>query len=150
MKTLQFSTIINAERETVWNAMIASDTYKLWTSVFTEGSYFEGSWGEGERIRFLSPDGSGITSVIAENRLHEFISIKHLGSIKNGIDDVESEEVRRWAPAFENYYFSTVGGATEVKVSMDVEPEFEHFMVNVWPKAFEMLKTICESQARPK
>lgn len=97
MRTLHFSTMIDADREAVWTAMIAPESCKAWTSVFTEGSYFVRSWAQGERIRFLSPDGNGMTSVIADNRPHEFISIKHLGSVKNGIEDDDSEEARKEA-----------------------------------------------------
>lgn len=102
MKTLHFTTLIHASREAVWNVMFAPETYKIWTAEFSEGSYFEGSWAKGERIRFLSPDGCGMTSVIAENRPHEFLSIRHLGIIKDGVEDTESEEARSWAPAYEN------------------------------------------------
>ncbi len=100
-----------------------------------------------ERIRFLSPDGCGMTSVIAENRPHEFLSIRHLGIIKDGVEDTESEEARSWAPAYENYSFSASGTATELAVDMDVTPEFEEYMVKTWPKALAKLKAISESGA---
>jgi hypothetical protein len=87
MKKLHFSIIIQANRETVWDAMLAPDTYRLWTAEFAVGSYFESSWATGERIRFLVPGGSGMTSVIVENRPHEFLSTKHLGYIANGVED---------------------------------------------------------------
>lgn len=61
----------------------APETFKAWTAEFAEGSYFEGSWNAGRKIRFLVPDGSGMTSTIAESRPHEFISIKHLGIVAN-------------------------------------------------------------------
>ncbi len=151
MKTLHFAAIINAKREAVWNTMLSPETYKIWTAEFTEGSYFEGSWAKGERIRFLAPDGSGMTSVIAENRPHEYISIKHLGYIKDGVEDTESEAVRSWAPSLENYSFSDAGSSTELKVDMEVTAEFEEYMVRIWPKALSKLKAICESRsAGPK
>jgi uncharacterized protein YndB with AHSA1/START domain len=34
MKTLQFSTDIRASRETVWETMLAHDSYRLWTPEF--------------------------------------------------------------------------------------------------------------------
>ena len=151
MKTLHFATIIHAKREAVWEAMLAPETYELWTAEFTEGSYFEGSWAKGERIRFLAPNGSGMTSVIAESRHYEFLSIKHLGYIKDGVEDTESEAVRSWAPSFENYSFSDAGLSTELKVDMDVMEEFEEYMAKIWPKALSKLKVICESRsAGPK
>ncbi|HEX4952030.1 MAG TPA: SRPBCC domain-containing protein [Thermoanaerobaculia bacterium] len=145
MKTLHFAITIDAPRAAVWKTMIAPETYRLWTAEFAEGSYFEGSWAEGERIRFLSPDGGGITSVIAESRLHELISIKHLGVIANGVEDTESEEVRAWAPSFETYRFADVGSSTEVQVEMDVVPEYDDYMAQTWPKALARLKALCEA-----
>lgn len=145
MKTLHFNTVIDATPETVWNTMLGPDTYKAWTSVFAEGSYYEGAWATGERIRFLGPDGDGMTSMIAESRPYEFLSIKHLGFIRNGVEDTESEEARGWAPAFENYRFSSAGSATELQVAMDVAPEYEGYMADTWPRALARLKELCES-----
>src|SRR5512139_171887 len=99
MKTLHFSTVINAPREQVWDDMLGAETFGAWTAEFAEGSYFEGGWDEGQKIRFLVPDGRGMTSMIVENRPYEFISIKHLGIIKDGTDDTESDAARNWAPA---------------------------------------------------
>ena len=145
MKKLLFTVMIKAPRAQVWDALLGHETYKAWTASFCEGSYFDGSWDTGKQIRFLAPNGSGMTSVIAENRTHEYISIKHLGYIKGGIDDTESELVRSWAPAFENYAFVDGAGATEVKVDVDVTPEFEQFSLDAFPKALAKLKAICES-----
>jgi hypothetical protein len=73
-----------------------------------------------------------MTSMIAENRPYEFISIKHLGIIEDGIDDTESDAARSWTPAYENYTFSDVGTSTEVKVDVDATPEFEAYMEDAW------------------
>jgi uncharacterized protein YndB with AHSA1/START domain len=147
MKTLHFTTLIQAPRQVVWNTMLERQTYEIWTTEFTEGSTFEGSWNQGERIRFLAPGGSGITSVIEENRPLEFISIKHLGEIKNGVEDTDSAQVRSWAPSYEKYTFSDAGGVTQITVAVDVIPEFEDYMVTTWPKAFAKLKALCESRS---
>jgi uncharacterized protein YndB with AHSA1/START domain len=145
MKSLQFSVRINAYPKIVWDAMIAPDTYKVWTSEFCDGSYFEGSWSKGERIRFLGPGGDGgMVAVIEESRPYEFLSIKHLGEIKDGIEDTESEAVRAWAPAFENYTFSGDGASTELKIDIQVAPQWEEYMQKTWPKALAKLKDICE------
>ncbi len=146
MKTLTFDTVIHASRRAVWDAMLTPSTYKTWTSVFMEGSYYEGSWEKGERIRFLGPGGDeGMLAVIAENRPHEFLSIKHIGQIRNGVEDTESEEARQWAPSFENYYLKEAGTSTELTVTVDIPPEFEGFMEESWPVALAKLKAICEA-----
>ena len=125
MTTLHFAIVIRAPRGTVWDVMLAPATYTEWTAEFMEGSYFEGSWEQGSRIRFLAPDGNGMVAVIAENRPHQFLSIKQLGYVKDGIEDTESEMVTSWAPAFENYTLRDADGATELAVDLDVTPEFE-------------------------
>jgi hypothetical protein len=147
MKTLHYSTVIDAPRKRVWDVMLGPETFKAWTTEFAEGSYFEGSWDEGRNIRFLIPDGSGMVSMIAQNRPYAFISIKHLGIIKNSIDDTESEAARSWAPAYENYTFSDVGTSTELKVDVDAAPDFEAYMEDTWPKALAKLKALCEEGA---
>ena len=146
MKTLHFSQLIAAPRTVVWQTMLGEDGYKAWTSVFAEGSYYEGGWNTGDRIRFLAPNGSGITSVIAESRPPEYVSIKHLGEVADGVEDTTSERVRAWAPSFENYTLLDVDGNTEVKVDLDVNAEYEQYMVDTWPKALAELKRLCEAR----
>ena len=77
MKTVRHSITIRAPREAVWDAMLGPETYRAWTAPFCEGSYYEGSWNTGDRIRFLGPGGAGgMTSVIAESRAHSASSRK--------------------------------------------------------------------------
>ncbi len=145
MKKLVFTTFIDAPRETVWDRMLAPATYERWTAAFAEGSRFEGSWAEGARIRFLGPDGSGgMVSMIEANRRPAFLSILHLGIVKDGVEDTTSEAVKGWAGAHENYTFSEKGTGTELKIELDVTPDFEDFMNETWPKALGRLKEICE------
>jgi hypothetical protein len=144
-KTLHFATLIDAPRRVVWDTMLGSETYRKWTSAFTEGSYFEGSWDAGRRIHFLAPDGTGLVSEVAENRPYERVSVKHLGELKDGVEDTSSPQVRAWAPSFETYTFAEKNGSTEVQVDLDVAPEWEKDMAAMWPKALAQLKTLCES-----
>jgi hypothetical protein len=144
MNTLHFSIRINAPKEKVWRVMLEHETYSRWTAAFAEGSYYDGSWGEGEAIRFLTPGGAGMSAVIAENRLLEFISIQHLGMIKGGIEDIKSPGNTPWAPVFENYRFSEKNSSTELIIDVDVMTEWEDFMAKSWPAALQSLKEICE------
>ncbi|MBI4774737.1 MAG: SRPBCC domain-containing protein [Deltaproteobacteria bacterium] len=146
MNRLHFSIIIHSRKEKVWKAMLDPETFTLWTEAFAKGSYFEGSWNKGEKIRFLTPEGEGMSSIIAENKPFEFISIKHLGIIKDGVEDTQTPESKAWAPAFENYTFEERDGATELKVDVDAAPEFEEYMNRAWPKALARLKEICEGR----
>ena len=145
MKKLHFAISIQSPKEHVWKKMLAPDTYRQWTEAFGQGSYYEGSWDKGAKIKFLSPGGEGMTAVIAENRKFEFVSIRHLGLVKDGVEDTESPEAKAWAPAYENYTFTEKGGVTEVRVDLDSNEEFEKMFEDLWPKALSLLKQICES-----
>lgn len=84
---------------------------------------------------------------IAEHRPNEFISIRHLGSISNGVEDTESEAVRAWAPAYENYTFFATPGGTRLVVIQDVTEDFEQYLASAWPKALQQLKVLCEASS---
>ena len=144
MNTQHFDIHIQAPRERVWATMLQSPTYEQWTSVFCEGSRFEGSWNAGERIRFLGPNGQGMVSEIAEHRPAEFVSIRHLGFIENGREDTTSDAVRAWAPCFENYTFTDEGGGTRLRVDLDAFGGYEDMMARLWPPALDQLKRLCE------
>ena len=146
VKRIQFTATIHAPVATVWRLMIGRESYKRWTSAFVEGSYFEGSWEQGAKIRFLSPSGDGMVSEIAENRKHEFISIRHLGFIVKGVEDTTSESIRAWAPAYENYTFIGVPQGTKLVIDQDVTADFEQCMHESWPKALAILKQLSEAE----
>lgn len=148
MNTVSLTTVIDAPRARVWDTMLGPDTYKLWTTPFTEGSYYEGTMEKGNRIHFLSPEGEGMVSEVAELTPQEFISFKHLGFVRNGVVDTESELARAMTPAFENYTFKDVGQGTEVFVEVEIGAEYEEMMRELWPQALALLKNICESPAR--
>ena len=149
MEKLRQSIFINAPRERVWDVMLADDTYRQWTTAFHPGSYYKGDWSEGSKILFLGPgpDGAGeggMVSRIRENRLHEFISIEHLGIVQNGVEDTESEEARKWAPAYENYTFAEKNGGTELSVEMDMESNAKETFERMWTEALSRLKELAE------
>ena len=144
VKTLEFEITVTAPRVSVWNTMLQPETYKAWAAAFSEGSYYTGSWNQGAQIRFLSPSGDGMTSVIAENRQYQFVSIRHLGVIEHGAEDTTSEKVRAWAPAHENYRFSDAAGGCLFTVAADTTPEYAPYMLEAFPKALGLLKKLCE------
>jgi len=143
--TLELRTEIAAPVEVVWETVLGPETYTLWTAPFTEGSYFEGSWEEGERIRFLAPGGSGMVAEIAVSRPHEVLSIRHLGYVQDGVEDTTSAEVRSWAPAYETYRFAEVAGGTVLTVEHEVPVDSEAFLRPIWLEALATLKSLCEA-----
>lgn len=149
MKTLKFEIEINAPREKVWDAIVNVEKYKRWCDEFHEGSYFEGGWNEGDSIRFLCDDEegnkSGMLSEIAKSTHPEYISIKHIGQIVKGKEDRDSDEVKKWVPAYENYTLEKLDdGKTKFSVSMDAPDEYAGMFDDMWKRALVKLKSVSE------
>lgn len=148
MEKLKFSTVINSSKEKVWNTMLDDETYRLWTEAFMPGSYYEGDWNKGSKILFLAHgengEVGGMVSRIKENKKYEFISIEHLGIVKDGIEDTTSDAVKGWAGALENYTFKEKDGKTEVLVDLDSNEEYAEMFNGMWPKALQKLKELAE------
>ncbi len=145
---LHFETLINSPVERVYETMLKEDTYKTWTSVFNAGSRYEGSWEKGSKIVFIGTDSNGETggmvSRIKENLRNRFVSIEHLGIIKNGIEILSGSEVDGWKGALENYSFKSAGDKTMLAIDIDSKEEFKSYFSETWPKALDKLKSICE------
>jgi hypothetical protein len=149
MDKLKFSIVINASKEKVWNTMLEDKTYRIWTEEFMPGSHYIGNWNQGSKILFLGPsnDGkiAGMVSRIKENKLHNYVSIEHLGEVYDGVEDTTSDRVKIWAGALENYTFIDKNSKTELVVDMDINEEFKEMFEGMWPKALQKLKSICEA-----
>jgi uncharacterized protein YndB with AHSA1/START domain len=145
METIHFSIHIQAPREKVWDIMLGKDTYSEWTKAFEPGSNYEGDWSEGSAIQFVGAGSqSGMASTIKENRKPEFMSIEHLGIVKDGVIDTTSDEAKKWAGSHENYTFTEVDGVTELSVSIDTMPEYKAMFEQSWPEALNLLKALAE------
>ena len=145
MEKMNFDIVINATPEKVWNVLWADDTYRKWTAAFQEGSYAETDWKQGSKILFLDGKGSGMVSRVAVNRPNEYMSIEHLGEVREGKEDTTSERVKAWAGSHENYTLKKVNGKTELAIDMDITPEFKDMFEKIWPVALENVKKLSEN-----
>lgn len=154
MDTLHFTIDIKAPKQHVWDVMLGDETYRQWTTFFSPGSYYEGSWDQGSTIRFLGPAENGekpggMVSKIAKNRPYEFISIEHQGLVGNGVDDTTSEWAQAWSGATENYTFSETDGVTTLDIDLAskagaVPEEMKQELAGMWPSALAKLKELAE------
>lgn len=144
MEKYQFTTSINASPEKVWDILWNDTTYPQWTSVFSEGSSAETDWKEGSKVLFLDGKGQGMVSMIATKKLNEFMSFKHLGVVKNGVEDLDSEQTKEWSGALENYSLRTDNGKTELTVDLDMAEQYKDYFLNTFPKALERVKELAE------
>lgn len=146
MKKLEFKTVIDASPEKIWEVLLGKDTYPIWTAVFAEGSNVKTDWKKGSKAIFLDGKGNGMVSEIAENIPGKFLSIRHLGDVINGKEDLESEKVKEWAGAYENYTLTEVDGQTEWSISLDIVEDYEDYMMDTWPQALKKVKELAENK----
>ncbi len=149
MERIQFKSFINAPREKVWNIMLDDATYREWTKVFNPdgpASFFEGDWSLGSAMKFIGSGEngslSGMYSVVKENKPYDFLSIRHIGEIKEGKE--VPWETPEGVEALENYTFTEKDGGTELVVDLDTLTEYKEMFQDMCPKALEKLKEICE------
>ncbi|RZL32884.1 MAG: SRPBCC domain-containing protein, partial [Pedobacter sp.] len=145
-----FNIEINATREKVWDVLFGEKTYPLWTTAFSEGSNVKTDWQKGSKALFIDGNNRGMVSRIADNVTNEFMSIEHLGMYDNGVEDYESEEVKRWAGAKENYTLTDENGKTNLHIYMEMdESEANKQMIEMfngmWPKALAKVKELAEA-----
>ncbi|MCE3227724.1 MAG: hypothetical protein K0S32_2275 [Bacteroidetes bacterium] len=139
MEKLNFSVEINAPKEKVWKTLWEDATYREWTSVFTPGSYAKSDWNEGSKILFLSPEGSGMHSIIEKKIPNTQMSFLHKGEIKDGVE-VDAD----WGDAREQYFLDEKNGKTTLRVELDIVEEFKKHFNEVFPKALDLVKQISE------
>lgn len=147
---MDFKIEINAPREKVWDVLFGEETYPIWTKAFSENSNVETDWKKGSKALFHDGNGKGMVSRIAENVPNEFLSIEHLGMYDNGVEDYESEHVKSWAGAKENYTLTDLDGQTSLLIYMEMdESEANKQMIEMfakmWPNALDKVKELSES-----
>ena len=95
MNRLEFSIIINADHTSIWKALWEDHSNREWASIFFKGSYMlVPKWEAGSHVHFLTPDQSGIFSRIEKYIPNKLIQFKHLGSVKDGIEQAMDEETK--------------------------------------------------------
>jgi len=144
MEKLQFRVSIDAPREKVWEVLWNDVSYSDWTSGFGEGSRVKTDWKKGSKVLFLGATDEGMLSMIEDNIPNEFMSFKHLGMIKDGVEDVTSDKVKEWNGALENYTLKNVNGKTELTVDMDITSAHKDHFQEIFPKALNRVKELAE------
>ncbi len=144
MEKIRFTTIINAPREKVWSVLWTDETYRAWTSAFSEGSCTVTDWKKGSKVLFMDGKGSGMVSRIDDLVPNEFMSFQHLGEVRDGVEDTTSERVLQWAGGRENYTLNAVGNTTELITELDMVAEFKDYFMNTFPLALQKVKELSE------
>ncbi|MGS2764222.1 hypothetical protein [Sinomicrobium sp. M5D2P9] len=143
----KFQITIDASREKVWDVLWDEDTYPVWTAPFSESSQVKtDQWEEGSKVLFIDGNsGEGMVSTIAKNIPGEFMSFRHIGIYKNGVEDTESAKAKEWSGE-ENYTLKTIDGKTELVVEMNIDEQHKSMFASLWPKALGKVKELAEEK----
>lgn len=147
-EALHFEIEIQAPVAHVFEKMLADESYRIWTAPFSPGSFYEGTWEKGSKIYFLMMDEngekSGMVSQILDHIPQRYISIEHLGMIDKGKEITSGPEVEAFQGVTENYSFYPKNDGTLLLVDIESVGEYKDHFNEMWPKALEKLKEICE------
>lgn len=141
MHKIQFSIEINAPREKVWNTLWDEDSFRDWTSVFSdgsEGSHIKSDWKEGSRFEFFESD-TGSYGFIGRLVPNEFISFRHQGEIYDGEEHPFDDRDR-----LEQYILTEEDGITTLVLEQHIPSEFKELFEEATPKAFRRIKELAE------
>jgi hypothetical protein len=141
---LHFSIDINADPAKIWDALWNESSYRDWASVFFAGSYaITNNWEKGSKVFFLSPDKSGIYSIIEEHIPNKVMKFKHIGKVINGKEQPIDDETMEWTGATEIYTLTEGVDSNTLTVDIDILDEHLEFMSDKLPRALERIKNNC-------
>ncbi len=147
MEHLEYQIVISAPAKQVWNTMLQEETYRQWAGRSWPGSFYEGKWAEGEKIRFIGPDGSGTLAELVELKPYESVFARHIAVLgKGGTEDRTSDVAKGWMGTTEEYILREASGKTTLTVLIGTSPAWTKMFDEGWPGALEELKTLTERQ----
>lgn len=148
LKKINFSTLIKATKQKVWNILWDDESYKAWTEAFAAGSCAVSDWQEGSKILFLDAKGDGMYCTIAKKIQDEFMSFKYSGEVKNNVELPVDEKNSDWVGGFENYILNEADGITTLDVEMTVTDAMQDYFNKTFPMALENVKKLAEAKTQ--
>lgn len=147
METLNYEIHINAPIQKVWDLLWNPETYPKWTQFFAPDSQIKTDWEIGGKTYFVDKAGDGMVSTIESLNEPNEVVFRHLGMIKNGVEDTESRDVKDWSGAEEKYFLRAIDeNTTEVRAVTHINGEYEELMNNGFKQGFEILKKLAENK----
>lgn len=141
MQKIFFEIQIDAVPEKVWDVLWSDITYRQWTTAFTEGSFYQGTFEEGSIMKFFDPNNNGMYSRVEKNIPHKEVKFLHLGEIYDGVETPQD-----WGEATEAYVLEETETGTILKIEIQTPEEFKEFFEEKFPVALGIVKNLSENQ----
>ena len=144
MEILNYEILINATPEKVWQVLWNAKSYMQWTQYFSPSSTMHSDWTINGRTVFLDASGAGMVSTISQLEKFKLVFFKHLGLIQDGIEDLDSDEVKKWKGVLEKYFLEDLNGKTRLRVELETAKDYLEMMDTAFKKGFEQVKQLAE------
>lgn len=141
METLEYTIEIDAAPEKVWTVLWSDTSYRQWTSAFTKGSFYIGTWEEESIVKFYDPEDNGMYSKVLKNDPNKEMVFLHLGEIFDGV-----EVPQDWGDATESYILEETEDGTRLIARIKASDEFKGFFEEKFPEALQNVKHLSENQ----
>lgn len=141
---LDFEININATIEKIWDTLWNPNKINDWLKVFEESTYVVGNIEEGENIRFMNGNNSGMNTIVHSKITNKQVIFRHIGYIENG-EVVVSDESKAWENAMEGYVITQSDNGCKLIVFLDTTEKYVDYFQPVFKKALEFIKDKCEN-----
>ena len=136
---------INASKEKVWEVLMQDAYMKKWYAAFWESARAETDWKVGSKVIFTDDSGHGMIGRIISNEPATLLVVEYDGMLKDGKEDLESEEALSVKGGREIYRLSTENGKTMLKIESDMTEEYYEMMSQKWDAALKIIKDLSEN-----
>lgn len=148
MTTIQKSVQIKASRERIWDVLFNQETFRDWGKAFHPDSYYEGTFAEGELVRFLGPtdeDGAaGMEVRVVEHVPGVRSRFEFSGTISGGKVLYEGESYDEWSGISEGYELTGESEPFTLSIRNKVPSKYEEMFSEMWDVALARIKEIAE------
>ena len=146
METLSYTIEINAPKNKIWDVLWSPETYSEWTRYFSPDSRMRTDWQVGGKTYFTDAEGNGMVATIDSLDEPNAVVFKHLGMVKNGVEDTESEEVKQWSGAQEKYFLIGLdNGKIKLQTEIQTDDQWKAEMDTGFTKGLEIVKALSEA-----
>lgn len=149
---LTFNIQIAASPQRVWDVLWGNTTYGQWTAPFDPRpeagpGRMETDLQQGSKVRFLSGGSdAGMVALIERKDEPTYIAFRHLGMVReDGTEDLDSDEVKQWAGAQEDYRLEARDGGTHLTASLEATDAFKDYFSGTFPAALQEVKRLAEA-----
>lgn len=145
-KTLNYEMVIHAPAQRVWDLLWTAENYPKWTTFFHPDSTMETDWKIGGKTYFTDGRGNGIVSTISSlDPPHEVI-FRHLGLLKDGVEDIKGRDVEEWSGMEEKYFLREIdANTTELRAITHAMAEMEEMLNIGFNEGFAYIKAQAEN-----